>query len=291
MAHQTAGAPGAVLFIAVLALVATPIRGQACLAPDTIVVPSGALRLRALVWRPAGSGPFPAVLFNHGSGNGEVGPSGAVVQTMEQQAEIVGPVFVRHGYEFMYLLRRGAGLSEGQGRISSDVWDSVRKSEGLGAKNRVQLALMQSADLSDAMAGLSALRARPEVDAHRVAVVGHSYGGSLTMLIAERDSALRAAVVFSGSARSWPDSPVLRARLLAAASHTAMPVYFLFAANDYSLAPGRELSAAMTRLGKPNRLRIYPAIGRTAGDGHNFVSHGVSMWERDVFAFLDPLMR
>lgn len=277
--------------IALAALVATPARSQPRPAPDTVVVRSGTLRLRALVWRPTGAGPFPAVLFNHGSGRGEVGASGAVLHTMEEQANIVAPVFVRHGYVFMCLFRRGTGLSEGQGRISSDVWDSAFNVGGLDARNRLQLQLMQSADLYDAMAALSALRARPEVDARRVAVVGHSYGGSLTMLIAERDSTVRGAVVFSGSARSWANSPGLRARMLAAASRTTIPVHLLFAANDYSVAPGRALSAALTRRGTPNRLTIYPAVGRTAGDGHNFVSRRVSVWEHDVFAFLDPLMR
>jgi len=37
--------------------------------PDTIVVRSGELRLSGLLWRPEGRGPFPAVLFNHGSGH------------------------------------------------------------------------------------------------------------------------------------------------------------------------------------------------------------------------------
>jgi hypothetical protein len=35
--------------------------------PDTVVVRSGSLSLRGVLWTPAGKGPFPAVLFNHGS--------------------------------------------------------------------------------------------------------------------------------------------------------------------------------------------------------------------------------
>ena len=45
--------------------------------PDTVVVQSGALTLRALLWRPHGRAPFPAVLFNHGSGHATgIDPSG-----------------------------------------------------------------------------------------------------------------------------------------------------------------------------------------------------------------------
>jgi hypothetical protein len=68
-------------------------------------------------------------------------------------------------------------------------------------------------------------------------------------------------------------------------------VFFLHAANDYSLNPGKELDARLAQLGKPHRLKIYPPIGRTADDGHNFPLLGVSIWERDVFAFLDEYMR
>ena len=45
-----------------------PAVGQALGTPDTVLVQSGALTLRGLLWRPSGRGPFPAVLFNHGSG-------------------------------------------------------------------------------------------------------------------------------------------------------------------------------------------------------------------------------
>src|SRR5262252_4418381 len=38
------------------------------LMPQTVEFPSGTLRLKAYLWKPAGTGPFPAVLFNHGSG-------------------------------------------------------------------------------------------------------------------------------------------------------------------------------------------------------------------------------
>jgi hypothetical protein len=47
----------------------------------------------------------------------------------------------------------------------------------------------------------------------------------------------------------------------------------------------------MQRLGKPHGLKIYPAVGRTAKEGHNLVFRDVAMWEPDVFAFLDARLR
>jgi dienelactone hydrolase len=135
---------------------------------------------------------------------------------MEWQARVIGPVFARHGYVFMYVFRRGIGPSAGQGESSSERWDDALAATGQAERNRLQIELMESVELDDARAALAVVRALSEVDPRRVAVAGHSFGGSLTLLMAERDSALRAAVVFSGSARTWPVSPPLRSRLLEA---------------------------------------------------------------------------
>jgi len=37
-------------------------------APQIVEISSSNLHLKAFLWEPAGQGPFPAVLFNHGSG-------------------------------------------------------------------------------------------------------------------------------------------------------------------------------------------------------------------------------
>ena len=81
--------------------------------------------------------------------------------------------------------------------------------------------------------------------------------------------------------------PALRARLIAVADHMVPAVFFLNARNDYSLGAAETMSAQLTRLGKPNRVKVYPPVGRSAEDGHDFVHQGISTWEPDVFAFLD----
>jgi hypothetical protein len=47
----------------------------------------------------------------------------------------------------------------------------------------------------------------------------------------------------------------------------------------------------MTRFGKPVRIKIYPPVGRTADDGHDFVHTMIQEWEPDVFAFLDEFVK
>jgi hypothetical protein len=68
-------------------------------------------------------------------------------------------------------------------------------------------------------------------------------------------------------------------------------MFFIHAANDYSTNSGKALDAELARLGKPHRLEIYPPVGQTPDDGHDFPNNSVAAWEPDVFAFLDPYMR
>ena len=259
-------------------------------APVTVVVPNGPLRLKALLWKPVGRGPFPAVLFNHGSWPTNTS-TGRPAEEIFAQAATLGPVFARHGFVFLFLFRRGAGLSIGQGASTADLMQGELAANGQEARNQIQLRLLETYELSDARAGLAYLRTLPDVDPRHVAVVGHSFGGSLTLLVAEQDKRLMAAVDFAGAAGSWESSPELRARLLAAVGATTMPIYFIHAENDYSVAPGEALAAEMGRLGKPHRLSIYPPIGTTASDGHNAVDLSVATWESDVFAFLSEQLQ
>jgi hypothetical protein len=56
---------GALILALLLPLIAT---GQSSAKPETAVVQDGSITLHALLWRPQGRGPFPAILCNHGSG-------------------------------------------------------------------------------------------------------------------------------------------------------------------------------------------------------------------------------
>ena len=249
------------------------------LPPEPVVVPSGTLRLDGLVWRPAGSGRFPAILFSHGNSRA---PS---------NANILGPVFARRGFVFLYLYRRGSGPSADQGPFFGDLVDRERRTNGADAAERLAARLLVTDLLDDTSAGVGFLRSRPEVDPRRVAVVGHSQGGQLALLIAERDPSLRAVVSFAAAAQAWDNATAERRQtLLTAAAGSDVPAFMIHAANDYSVAPGRALEAEMTRVGRRHRLVIAPPVGQTAEDGHNLVHLAVPVWEGDVFGFLDKYM-
>lgn len=255
------------------------------IAHETVVVPSGALQLKAFLWRPQGTGPFPVVLFNHGSGSTDPAHTGPFAIT--EAAEKLGPIFVKHGYAFLYLFRRGQGLSADQGPFMQDVLRAEERARGKEASQHLQFVLMTTDHLDDVLAGLKFLKNLPSIDSHRIAIAGHSFGGQLTLLVAERDTSVQAAVTFGAAATSWKNSSEVRERLLAAVRKTNSPIMLVHAANDYTTSPGKIMAEELEKLGKPYLLKIYPPAGKTPDDGHNFVYADVDRWENDVFKFLD----
>jgi len=247
-------------------------------------VRSGELHLKGYFWKPAGPGPFPAILFNHGSGADD--PQHTAGRTMAEAASDLAPIFLKHGYAFFYLCRRGQGLSADQGPFMQDL---LKQAEAKGADARRQLhyQLITGSQLDDALAGLTFLQAASDVDPKRIAIVGHSFGGLLTLLSGDHDSTIRAEVAFAAGANSWRASQELRERTLAAVRKTAAPVMLVYAANDYDTTPGKDISTELDRLHKSHLLKIYPAIGTTPDDGHSLLYLGISEWEPDVFQFLD----
>ena len=257
-------------------------------APQIADVRSGELHLKGYFWKPAGPGPFPAILFNHGSGADDTQHTAG--RTMAEAASDLAPIFLKHGYAFFYLCRRGQGLSADQGPFMQDL---LKQAEAKGADARKQLhyQLITGGQLDDALAGLTFLKAAPDVDPERIAIVGHSFGGMLTLLSGDHDSTIRAEVAFAAGANSWRASQELRDRTLAAVGKTAAHVMLVYAANDYDTTPGKDISVELDRLHKPNLLKIYPAIGKTPDDGHSLLYLGISEWEPDVFRFLDANVR
>ena len=262
------------------------------IAPQTVDVPSGTLHLKAYLWKPAGAGPFPAVLFNHGRSDSAQVQWSSHNLSLPQCAEIIGPVFAEHGYVLLYLFRRGEGPSASQGPFIGELLDREAAAHGEEARNHLQVTLLNTDHLDDATAGLSFLKSLPGVDSRRIAIVGHSFGAQLTLHMAGRDPSaspapIRAAVAFSPAAGSWRRSAEFRDALLATVRNAAVPILLIHTQNDYDTTPGTTLAAELDRLHKPHLLKIYPAVGQTNSDGHNFLYTDIPLWESDVFAFLD----
>lgn len=243
--------------------------------PAEVTFLSGHLVLHGFIYKPEGDGPFPAVLWNHGS------------ERRPGWLPELAPTFLKQGYVFFIPHRRGHGRSPGD--YIMDLLGQASESGGRTERSTRLVQLME-VHLEDQIAALSYLKSLSYVDANRIAVAGCSFGGIQTVLMAEKGLGVRAAVDFAGAAQTWSEAPDLRQRMRKAVQNAAMPILFVQAQNDYDLAPSHDLAEAMEKSGKPHATHIYPKFGKTNQDAHEFCVHGGTIWEPDVFAFLNSSM-
>jgi len=137
---------GRILWVALFCLGCSTVGAQ---APDTVIVESGGLKLRALLWRPSGSGPFPAVLLT---------------TAVDRIRDCSGS--------------RSSGRSS---RPMATCFSASPRIRPLSESGNLRLL---DSELEEVMAGVALLRGRGDVSSRRVAVAGHSFGGSLTLLAA-----------------------------------------------------------------------------------------------------------
>src|SRR5580700_4349745 len=246
-------------------------------AAETVTFPSGEITLHGVLYKPEGTGPFPAVIYNHGSAPGMLS---------EQAFDALGPIFASHGWVFFGPYRRGQGLSASAGPYIGDQIAAAEKNGGISAGAAAMVRLLETDHLNDQLAALAWLRKQGFVQHDRIAVAGNSFGGIETVLGAERGYYC-AAIDSAGGAQSWAQAHELQSLMTRAVRNSRAPIFFFQAANDYDLSPSKTLSAEMKDASKPYEVKIYPAYGNSSSDGHTFGYFGYSVWADDVFRFLN----
>jgi carboxymethylenebutenolidase len=244
---------------------------------EEVTFQSNGYTLAGCIVRPAGAGPFPAVIYNHGS---------------EKDPRRCGPpelarAYVEHGYAFFAFQRHGHGQSPG------DYIVDLEKRAGGGnpaARGQRSVALHEAYN-RDVVGAVAWLMQRPEIDRRRVAMTGVSYGGIQTMLTAEKGLGIRAFMPFAPGAMSWANQ-ALDQRLAQAVRNAKAPLFLAQAQNDFSLGPSQVLGPIIRAKGAPNDAKIYPPNGTTHEQGHGgfAVRGGIPAWGPDVFGFLDRVM-
>jgi len=250
------------------------------IAKQRVTFKSGDLTLVGFLYKPAGQGPFPGIIWNHGS---EKSPGTG------SEFDAVANIFVPAGYVVFAPMRRGHGDSEGP--YIGDQIQADRQKNGADSAAKLMVQLMEGPQLDDQLAGLAYLKSQPYVDTNRLAVVGCSYGGIQTLLAAERNTGYKAAVAESPGAESWSNK-YLQARLLKAVDGTNIPVFLIHPEKDASVAPGYTLGQEFQKLGKPYGLEIYPPFGPEDQQGHCFGGpKGFHIWAPDVLWFLSNAVK
>ena len=137
-------------------------------APDIVHFQSHELTLGGELFKPQGSGPFPAILYNHGSAPGMLN---------SEAARIIGPLFASKGWVFFMPYRRGQGLSSKAGAYIGDEISAARRRGGTAEAAATMTRLLGTNHLTDQLAALQWLKSQGYVQGGRIAVAGNSFGG------------------------------------------------------------------------------------------------------------------
>lgn len=265
------------LLFALLGSVSAAVAEATPIEPEISHFKNGDLDLRGELYRPSGQGPFPAVLYNHGSAPGMLN---------SEASRALGPLFARAGWVFFMPYRRGQGLSASAGPYIGDAVSKARREGGDQAAAAIATRLLDGEQLTDEMAAYAWLQSQKFVDRARIALGGNSYGGIETILGAERLS-ICAAVAASAASETWHVAPELQHRMVQAASRAPAPLFLFQAENDYDLEPNKVLAAARAKAGKKVEYKLYPRYGWTSRAGHSFAYRGADIWFGDILAFLN----
>ena len=268
--------PPAFFIGALLALATTIARAE--IEPRLVTYKSGEAALQGWIYEPAGQGPFPAVLYNHGS------------EKTPGWFPPLGKFWTDHGFVFFVPHRSGHGRSPGAYIV--DEQEKFRAQEKEVERVRAHTIKLHERANLDVVAALAWLREQPFVDRRRCIVAGISYGGIQTVLTAEKGLDVRGFVAFSPGAMSWAGNPLLRDRLRLALERAPAPVFLLQAHNDYNLGPMEMLGGELKRKGGLNRAKLYGDFGAKDNpkDGHGgFAVRGSDVWGADVLAFVSAV--
>jgi carboxymethylenebutenolidase len=246
---------------------------------EEVKFPSGEFTLPGYLYKPPGVGPFPAVIWNHGS---EKNP--------RAQPELAR-FYTSQGFVFFTPIRHGHGRAPGPyiGDLQNELRDSKRD---VAEAQRKSVALHELYN-RDVEAAVAWLKQQPIVDPARLVMSGVSYGGIQTVLSAEKGLGLRAFIPFAPGAMSFANV-ALRERLMLAARNAKAPMFLLQANNDYSTGPSEILAPILKQDGEPSHAKLYGAFGTTKSEGHGAFacwSLGATIWGPDVLDFIDAAMR
>jgi dienelactone hydrolase len=251
--------------------------GQARAEYSGVFYLSGSLRIEAYLYKPDGDGPFPVIIYNHGTREGH--------ERLSVPFQYVGSMLTKAGYVVLVPERRGYGKSDGA------IWRDETRNDPARLVPRLQ------AETDDVLAAIDYLRTLPFANTKRMGIMGWSFGGIVTMLASSRSTAFLAAVDQAGGSLSWDANPLLRTALTAAASKSTTPTLFMVAKNDRTTVSITTLAGIFEKRAIPHQLVIYEPFtpssgGEAVAPGHLiFSSQGASIWENDVVQFLNKTVR
>jgi carboxymethylenebutenolidase len=246
---------------------------------DEVSFQSSGMTLKGFLYKPHGAGPFPAILWNHGS------------EKLPGWQPELAAFYNAKGFVFFIPHRHGHGRSPGEYIVDRQNAFEKEHPNDREAVWKDQVRLLDEYN-PDVVAALAWLKSQPYVDKSRIIMSGCSYGGIQTLLTVEKGLGVRGFIPFAPAAMSWANVE-LRKRLLRSVKEAKAPLFLLQAENDYSTGPTELLGAAIRKRGAPNQSKLYPVFGTTHQQGHAAFACwdiGTRTWGDDVMRFINAVM-
>lgn len=232
------------------------------------------IKLQATLYKPAGNGPFPLIVLNHGS----TGPGYTPVSQTFRWPDL-SQIFLDRGFVVLAPMRKGRGQSEGS------YGERYERNFGSGESGMKQ----GMEDLDSVFAFAKTLS---YVDSSRVLISGISRGGILSVVYAaKRQGNVVGVINFVGgwfSDRWSAEAGSFNEHVFRDAGTGAkVKNLWLYAANDsfYSAESIRNFAALFQGSGGKLDLRLYGNVGR---NGHSLASYP-SVWHADLSSYLESI--
>jgi len=221
-----------------------------------VTVDGETVKLALITFKPAGNGPFPTLIFHHGS-TGRGTDTTAFARPYEARG--MTQWFTERGFAVLLPSRRGRGGSEGR----YDEGFSIDRSYGYSCDETLSVPGADRA-LRDIDAVTPALLAMPFVDRSRVVVGGVSRGGILSVAWSGRQPTIpRAVINFVGGwmGTGCATATSINRGLLNRGVAFGQPSIWLYGEYDsfYALAHAGELRGLPEGRRQGHIQRIHPA--------------------------------
>ncbi|MDB6025523.1 MAG: dienelactone hydrolase [Verrucomicrobiales bacterium] len=268
----------AVLFVPLLAFAQS-----GAPVPSVVSFTSDGTILRAYIYKPSGHGPFPAFIWNTASSKKMFDPGD------EAQFTVLARNVTSRGYVLFIPDRHSNSQSRGVvngGELTEQLRAEEKDPINL---NRRAVEFYESHN-KDVLAAVEFLKAQSFVDENQIAMAGTASGAVQTLLAAEKETGIRAFIVFAPGSASWSENPLLQAMLRRSVRNAKAPVFVIQAQNDFTLEPSQLLGKELEQKGAPNRTKVYPPFGTSHAQGNAFALNGCNTWSSDVFDFVREAM-
>lgn len=251
-------------------------------APTAFVEDGKAVSLEVVIFKPTGAGPFPTIMFNHGSTGRGDNPS---IFANTWTSEPIARFFNERGWLVAFPQRRGRGKSDGlydEGFEPNRSQYSCSPSLSLTGLNRA---------LQDLDAAVEYLKGRADVDSKNMLIGGQSRGGILSIAYAgTRPNTFNGAINFVGgwmSDRCY-DPEAINTVTFKRGAGFQKPTIWLYGENDsfYRIEHSRKNFDAFVASGGKGIFRTY-ALG--FGKNGHFLISSPELWREAVASFVEQV--